>query len=752
VASWGTFVFRHRWWVLLGSLLAFAASGLLLSRGGTLQNSNSFHFEASRGFALESEQLPSSSASGFQLVLDSSTLRVGDPAFAAAVETALGRLRRNPRVATIVLPPLGDPAAQSPLISTDRHAVIAEVGLNIPDFTTATKDYPSLRDEVQSSSLTVHAAGDLALNSDFNTRSEQDLQRADVSIPAALVLLVLVFGSVAAALLCLGVGVVSVAGGLAAMYQLAAHTTVSTYALNVVAILGLGVAIDYSLFVVSRFREELRRQENVEAALAATLATAGKAIAFSGITVAVGSTGLLFYTGTVLTSMGLAATFVVLISVAYSLTFLPALLAVLGDRVNRLRPASLLPAGRRRLAAPLASPAPEARGFWARLAGFVMRRPIAVLIPCLALLFVAGSPFFQIQLAQASVNLLPPSDDARQGSELLSSRFGQGTAIDVILEFPGSPFTAASISTAYSTAQRLQATSGISHVTGYVALPGLNDLPAYQQLYRGGLSALPDSLRTQVTALTGTSIAVLRAYTPYAETSGAAQAVVRDIRAHDRVAGASVVVTGNTAFDIDYVAYMLGRTPWAALYVMAVTFAILVILLRSLVLPLKAVVMNLLSLSAAFGALVFIFQQGHLSGLLDFSPAPLDPTIPVLLFAVVFGLSMDYEVFLLTRMREAWLASGDNRRAVALGLQASGGIVTGAAAIMITVFLVFGVVSSVVVVKSIGLGMAIAVFVDATIVRALVVPALMRLIGPANWWAPRWLRQRARARTEDAAA
>jgi RND superfamily putative drug exporter len=172
---------------------------------------------------------------------------------------------------------------------------------------------------------------------------------------------------------------------------------------------------------------------------------------------------------------------------------------------------------------------------------------------------------------------------------------------------------------------------------------------------------------------------------------------------------------------------------------MVTPFLLLMVLLRSLVLPLKAVLMNLLSLSASFGALVFIFQQGHLSGLLDFSPAPLDPTIPVLVFCVVFGLSMDYEVFLLTRMREEWRAHGDNRRAVAAGLQASGRLVTGAAAIMVTVFLVFGLVSSVVVIKALGLGMAIAIFVDASLVRALVVPALMRLLGPVNWWAPRWL-------------
>jgi len=748
VERWGRLVFRRRWWVLLLSLLVFAASLVVLSRGGSLKNSSSFDFEASQGFALESQQLPSSTANGFELVLGSPSLQVGTPSFATAVNRAIAGLRRDPRVQSIQLPPLDDFAAQSSLISADRHDVIAMVGLTTDSFATATQEFPSLRDEVRSGVLTIHAAGDLALNSAFNTRSEQDLQRADISIPAALLVLVLVFGSVAAALLCLGVGLAAVIGGLAAMYQLAHHIDVSTYALNAVAIVGLGVAIDYSLFIVSRFREELRRRGSVEDALAVTMRTAGTAVGFSGVTVAIGSTGLLFYSGTILSSMGLSASFVVVISVIYALSFLPALLAILGGRVDRLRPSSLLhPLRRRGTAAPAGHGyrgEATVSGFWGRLASLVMGHPVAVLLPCLAVLLLAGSPFTQMQLAEANVSLLPPADDSRQGTELLSRAFGQGTAIDVVVDFPESPFAAPEVAVAYGLGQRLRAVTGVSQVVSYVNLPGVAGLSSYQRLWAAGGNSLPASTRSQVSQLTGSSIAVLRAYTAYPETSQPARSLVSYIRGHDAVAGARVLVTGNTAFDMDYVQYMLDRTPWTALYIIAVTSLLLMLLLRSVVLPLKAVVMNLLSLSAAFGALVFIFQQGHLSGLLDFSPASLDPTIPVLLFCVVFGLSMDYEVFLLTRMREAWDEHGDNRRAVAEGLQASGRLVSGAAAIMITVFLVFGLVSSVVVIKALGLGMAIAVLVDASIVRALVVPAVMRLIGPVNWWAPRWLRRRSR--------
>ena len=756
---WGGFVYRHRWWVLLASLVLFVASLGLLSRGGTLKNNDTFHFESSDALTLESQQLPTSIANGFELVLGSPSLTVGSPAFESAVSAALAPLRHDSRVQTVILPPLNNPTAQSSLISTDRHWVAVEVGLNVPSFDAATQIFPDLRAEIHSSVLTVHAAGDLALNSAFNIRSEQDLQRADVSIPAALILLVIVFGSVVAALLCLGIGLVAVAGGLAAMYTMAHVGDVSTYALNVVVILGLGVAIDYSLFIVSRFREELNRQPDLETALSVTMRTAGTAVAVSGITVAVGATALLFYSGTILTSMGLSGSFMVLIAVVYSLSFLPALLAILGKRVNHWRPASLLRPFRRSPVTPLATagegplaaaaaagggrgPEPVTRGFWARLANLVMRRPVAVLVPCLAVLLLAGSPLSQIRLAEANVTLLPPGDDARQGTELLTQRFGQGDAIDVVLDFHGSPYTAANVATAYQLGQRLTTFPGISGVTSYVNVPGVTGVAAYRELYANGTARLPAAERAQVTQLTGTGIAVLRAYTPYADSSNQAESTVRYVRAHDRVDGAQVMVTGNTAFDMDYVQFMLDQTPGAVVYVMVTTFLLLMLLLRSVVLPFKAVLMNLLSLSASFGALVFIFQQGHLSGFLDFSPAPLDPTIPVLVFCVVFGLSMDYEVFLLTRMREAWLEHGDNRRAVAAGLQASGRLVTGAAAIMVTVFLVFGLVSSVVIIKALGLGMAIAIFVDASLVRALVVPALMRLIGPVNWWAPRWLQNR----------
>jgi putative drug exporter of the RND superfamily len=731
---WGAFVHRRRWLVLLASLLCLAASGTAIVAGGQLKNSANYDVESVHAADLMSAQLPSVKGTTFGLVLGSRNLSYASPVFEHAVDTALAPLRGDSRVAHIETPYNSGGQAARSLISADRRSVLALVALHI-DFDSSRQQFASLRNEVRSTTLSVTAAGDPAIAYDFDSLLAKDLQRSEtVSLPLALILLVIVFATGIAALLCLGVGVFAVAGGLGGTLLLTHAMDVSTYAENVVTLIGLGVAIDYSLFVVNRFREELGQGADVSAALGTTMATAGRAIAFSGLTVAIGLGGLLFYTGTFLVSMGIAGAMVVAVSVLYALTFLPALLAILGPRVNRLR-------------VPILQPRPFGKGAWHRLATWVMRRPWLVLLPTLAILLTAGTPFLGLHLANRDVTQLPPNAEARRGAELLQNEFpssGQNS-IPVVLRFAsGPPSNAANVAAAYTLSRRLAAIAGVVGVRSYVdVVPGAT-LATYQRLYQQPPGTLPAAVRDELRTGTGSSIAVLTLDSHYLPSSDEAHQLVRTVRAQDAVAGATTQVTGDTAFDIDLVSFMVGHTPAAVAFVVVTTFVVLMLLLRSLVLPLKAVIMNALSLSAAFGALVWIFQQGHFASVLGFTPEPLDPTIPVLLFCIIFGLSMDYEVFLLTRMQESYRSHGDNRRAVAEGLERSGRLVTGAAAIMASVFIAFAL-ASVVTIKSLGLGMAVAVIADATLVRALVVPALMRLLGSANWWAPRWLRRTARA-------
>ena len=714
--------------VLALCIVGFALSIVAIATGGEPQNANSFDFESQRGFTLISDQLPASGVN-FTLIMSDSRRSAGDATFQREVTQALAQLAADHRVSSVQTPYTSPAATAAQMVSADRHRVLAIVALNV-DFTTARKQFGQMRDEVAAPpGLSVVASGDVPLAYDFDSLLAADLQKAEIgSSLVALVLLLIVFGTGVAALVCLAIGLLAVTGGVGAALLLAHVTDVSTYALNIVTLIGLGIAIDYSLFIVSRFREELAAGRDVPTAVAVAMATAGRAVLFSGITVAIGLSAMLFYRGTFLVSMGICGAIVVAMSVLLALTFLPAVLSMLGHRINRL-------------GVPILRPRPHGEGIWHRIAVAVMRRPVLVLVPTVAVLLAAGSPFLHMQLASTDVTQLPPDAEARQGAELLASAFpNQGAnVVEVVVDFKsGSPLASSNVAEAAALSNRLRSTAGVASVRGYVDVDPNLSAAAYQQLYGdGNVNALGPAFRDEVTSTVGHSIAVLDAVTPNLPASPQAHALVRTIRAESAVGDANVYVTGDTAFDIDFVGYIVHQSPLAVGFAMVTTLLVLFFLLRSVVLPIKAVLMNLLSLSAAFGAMVWIFQDGHLAGLLNVTPGAIDPTLPVLLFCVVFGLSMDYEVFLLTRMQESWHLTHDNRRAVADGLERSGRLVTGAAAIMITVFIAFGL-ARVVTIKATGIGMAVAVLADATLVRALVVPALMRLLGRANWWAPRW--------------
>ncbi|HEV2249302.1 MAG TPA: MMPL family transporter, partial [Candidatus Limnocylindria bacterium] len=509
----------------------------------------------------------------------------------------------------------------------------------------------------------------------------------------------------------------------------------SQYALNIVTLIGLGVAIDYSLFIVNRFREELARGRTVDDAIARSMATAGRAITFSGLTVAIGLAGMFFYQGTFLASMGYAGALVVAIAVFYGLTFLPAVLAILGPRVNSLRLSELW----RRLRGRPISAAERGPGLWHRLAVAVMARPLAVLIPVLVFILLAGSPFLRLRLANGDVDMLPPAAESRAAYHTLLEQFPNQdqNQFQVVVHYTNGsdPLGAGNVSALYDLSRKVAAVPGVLRVASVVDLDPAIGKPQYALMY-ADRAALPPAVQEGIRQSIGKDIAVLTAYSAKPISSDEARAQLKDIRAIAAPPGAELLVTGFTAYDVDAISFILGKTPAAVTFVVLATYIVLFLLLGSVVLPLKAVLMNFLSISASFGALVWIFQDGHLSSLLSFTPSSIDPTLPVIMFCIVFGLSMDYEVLLLSRMQEEYTRTHDNRYAVAEGLERIGRLITGAAAIMVGVFLAFAL-AQVVIIKAIGLGMAIAVAIDATLVRALVVPATMRLLGDLNWWAPR---------------
>ena len=728
-AAWGRFVYRRRWPVLVLSILLLLASGFIAGRGGKLESGGFIETaESGRASRLIEKELPIVGGSTFTLIFSSDTLRASDPEFRAAVEAALVPLRTDPRKDSIITPydtSVLDPSRQ---ISKDGHAIAVDVA--VKDTIDVARDYyPELRAKVTSDKLRVQATGVLAINNGFNAVLFADLQRAEVvALPLALILLLVVFGAVVAALIPLGTGLLAVMSGIAGMFLLSHITGVSVYAQNVVTLIGLGVAIDYSLFVTSRFREELKRGRSREDALAIAMSTSGRAVTFSGITVAIGLSGMLFYEGTFLPSMGLAGAIVVASAVFYGLTFLPSLLALLGPRVDRLR-------------VPIFQADQTGRGWWHTIATAVMRRPVAVLIPVVTFILLAGSPFLHLRLASSDVRTLPTHEESRAAYDRLLFDFpGAGqNHIQVIVDYPsGSPLDRTRVPQLQELGARLAKLSGVVQVQSAFSIdPRVfgGQLPDLAAIYSLPREQLPAQLQTALRQTVGQHIVLFDVVSSHQLYSDDARQLVRDIRALTPPAGGELLVTGFTAIDLDTVNFIVGHTPQAVAFVMLATIVVLFVLLGSVVLPLKAVVMNLLSISASFGALVFVFQDGHGAQLLGFEASSIDPSTPVIMFCIVFGLSMDYEVLLLSRIQEEYRRTGDNTHSVAEGLERSGRLITGAAAIMVGVFAAFGL-AEILLIKAIGLGMALAVAVDATLVRALVVPATMRLLGNLNWWAP----------------
>jgi RND superfamily putative drug exporter len=727
-AAWGRFVYRRRWPVLAVSGVLLLASIFIVIQGGKLQSGGFIETsESGRASRLIERELPRAGAATFTLIFSSDTLTAASAEFRAAVDAALAPLRNDPRVAAITTPFDGTALDPTRLISKDGHAVAIDVAAK-DDLATARDYYPELRALVRSDALRIQATGLLAINNGFNAVLQEDLRRAEtVSLPLALVLLLLVFGSIVAALVPLGVGVLAVVGGIAGMFLVARVTDVSVYALNVVTLIGLGVAIDYSLFITNRFREEMRRGHSGNNALAIAMATSGRAITFSGLTVAIGLSGMLFFQGTFLSSMGISGAIVVASAVFYGLTFLPALLAIIGRNLGRGR-------------VPFLQPDSAGTGWWHTIATTVMRRPLVVLIPVVAFILVLGSPFLHLRLANNDVTALPTHEESRAAFDRLVNEFpgGNQTNISVVVEYPsGDPLAPARIPGMVALAKRIAPLPNVDAITSPVTASGDSSVDAAQwaALYSQPRSQLPPQLQALIRGTVGEHIVVFNVVTQKGIYSDEARQLVRSIRALAAPPDAAIAVTGFTAIDLDTVDFIASHTPAALAYIVAATMLVLFFLLGSVILPLKAVVMNLLSISASFGAIVWIFQDGHLAAQLGFTPGSIDPTLPVIMFCTVFGLSMDYEVLLLSRMQEEYLKTHDNTGAVAMGLEKSGRLITGAAAIMVGVFAAFAL-ADIVLIKAIGLGMALAVAIDATLVRALVVPATMRLLGDLNWWAP----------------
>jgi RND superfamily putative drug exporter len=557
---------------------------------------------------------------------------------------------------------------------------------------------------------------------------EHDLRRAEaLAFPLTGLLLLLVFGTAVAAGLPLAIGVISVVGTIVVLRLCSLFTDVSVYSLNLATGLGLGLAIDYALFMLARFRAERRSGLPTNEALARTMRTAGRSVSVSGLTVATSLVVLLLFPLDFLRSFAYAGIAVALLAVFNALVVLPALIALTAPWLERWP----VPIRRRRARrGEPGAPVDPSRSFWGRVAALSMRHPVGVLVGVLAVLAVLAAPFLNVRLALPDERVLPEGAESRQVQEVLASDFPQVGVDPVRVVVPDGTFTAQSepLDAYAATLSELPDVVRVETVTG-----------GYES---GQRVSEPGPWSAGYAADSGALVSVIPGVASMSEEG---EALVAEVRTTP--APFDVLVGGRSAQLVDVKHALEERLPLALVLIAVATLVALLLMFRAVLVPIKAVVLNIVSLSATFGAMVWIFQEGHLSDLLNFTPTgALDVTVPVLMFCMAFGLSMDYEVFLMSSIKEEYDAGRDSDSAVVAGLARTGGLVTSLALIIATVFICFAT-SGITFIKLMGVGLAMAVLMDATVIRGTLAPAAMRLAGPANWWAPRWLRKEARRPT-----
>ena len=722
------FVIRFRWWVIAFWTVVLLASVPFapLAISELKQGYGEVDTESSAALRLLVDELGVSESS-VVLVFSSDELEVSDPAYLSEVQKAVAPLAQIPEVARVVtfytVP--GDA-----LIAADRRTTYAFVDLDTK-IDAAIDVVEPIRNLLGATQLDVWVTGGVALFADISTHSEADLRRSEIiTVPLLALALLIVFGGVVAAGLPVTMGLISVITTLALVFAMAQVTDMSVFVLNIASFLGLGMAVDYSLLMVSRFREELDRTGSVNAAVAVTLQTSGKAIVFSAGTSVVALSGLLYFEIMMLRSLGIGGITVILSSMLIALTLLPALFAVLGSRIDAL---SLwrVRSGR--------------GNFWRSLSGWVMRHPLIVIVPVIGFLVLLGLPFLNVNLGSQWESILPEEAESRRGSDLVADRFGPGELSQIILveTSPTSTVSPQNIVANLDFIERMEADPRVVRVESLFGSGPRLTAQQYRSVLEMNIPAALGGDRLRAAAEEFVSddrrTQMIRVVPRSGPTSQETRTLVDDTRASPPVGDMVVRVTGTTAYLKDTVDSMYTDFPKVVVYVVIVTYLALLLLFRSVLLPLKAVALNALSILASFGALVFVFQYGNFQDLLGFTTDGFtESTVPILVFSVVFGLSMDYEVFLLSRVKEEYEASGDNTQAVAVGMERSGRVITSAAAILILVSAGFAT-GDILIVKALGLGTAIAVLIDSTIVRALLVPALMRVLSGLNWWAPGWL-------------
>ena len=690
------------------------ASGRMSSGGFT---NAEYESQLARDFIDETFGLTSV---GIILVVRHPTLDAYSEEFATGIQEMADSLSKHDLVANIETH-LGDPE----LVSPGGKTVLVNVGLDV-DIEESLTVLEELTESIDTGEFEVIMTGGPPLYRDIVAASGEDFRRGEtVAFPLATITLVIVFGTVVAALIPVAIGGVAVVAALGVIFWLTLFRDLSVLSFNIVSLLGIGMGIDYSLYYVSRFREHRSQGMSVQDAIARTQSKAGTAILFAGLSSIIGLSSLLLFDLPVLESVGIGAAVVISLALAAALTLMPAILAVTGVHIERFR---VLP----RLGGEWT--------IWGTLSSFVMRRPLMVLIPTVALLVALVIPVRDLELGGVDPSILPRGWESREGAVILEDEFGfdRQTVLIVAHTFEGDPFSPDVIDRMYAVGAALEDVQGVAEVSSYVNIRPTFAAADYARLYRHPESIIDLRISSVIEDGLRDGVALFFVSSELHPSSGEARRLVAELRSFTPASG-EIHVSGSAADLTDQVNALYTKFPYVMALVVGLIFVSLLIQFRSVFIPLKAVFLNVLGIFASYGALVWVFQYGNLSWLLGFDPVgAIETTTPIILFAVVFGLSLDYEIFLMSRIREAHLARAGSNQSVQVGLEKTGAIITGAGLILIVVAMSF-IVADIVIVKAVGLGLGLAILLDVTIVRLLVAPALMRLMGDWNWWLPRWL-------------
>ena len=704
----------RRPWVVVGVwfVLLIAGGAAASTIGGVLTTTPKAYVqtESMKADTLIEQRLSHGVIPGNEtVVVQSATRTVADPAFQALVTKIATDLRAMPANVASVTSYYDTKAPV--LVSQDGHTTILPVTLAGKQADAATYARPIMDYLHQfdgKDGFTVVTGGDGSASVAFFDTGKTDLARAEyLGIPIAIVVLVLVFGALGAAGIPLLQGGVAIVIGVGITALIGRLFELSNFVTNIITMMGLALGIDYSLLIIQRFRDERRHGLGRDAAIVKAGATASRSVLFSGMAVVVALCGLLLVPSSIFRSLGIGAVVVVLVAIAAALTLLPALLRLMGDRVNAFT--IRLP---RRTARSTSSSAPGT-SFWDRTTGLVTRHPVVSVIASVSILVAAAVPYTTMKLGNSGISTLPHDSDAYRAFGILNNEFSAGllAPAEVVIAAPD-----VSIPAVQAEMSQLVADLGKDRVFGVptVVTSPTKDLA----LIKVPLSVDPqsDAAHAAIDRLRGT-------YIPGAFPGQQG----------------SVLVTGGTATSLDITGIYTGATPGVFAFVLGLSFLILLVVFRSIVVPLKAVVMNLLSVGASYGIMVLVFQHGVGNGLFGFQHLQqIDSWIPLFMFAILFGLSMDYHVFLLSRIRERFLQTHNNAESVAYGVRNTASMITGAALIMVAVFSGFAS-GKMVMFQQMGFGLAVAVLLDATLVRMVLVPAAMELLGDRNWYFPAWL-------------